>query len=190
MATNNNAAPAASANNNAPANPPAAAQVIPVFVAQQQPSMTELRAQIFGKPSHPLPSLSHLLTSSHPANAMTLFPQLVVGAHSYRTTGVFNPGEIFQVIISSNINTFTASLIYGGVGGRRVIMRGAPSWAVQGAVYELLRVSGEAIAWYEDNLVGELEHGQTTSMPGGEVNHQMIEDGFHFADVQRRARGI
>lgn len=131
-------------------------------------------------------STCSILTTSRTANATTLFPQLVATSRSYSKTGSFDPKEMFEVITTSSNSTFQATLVGGPLTARRPVARGASADGVAGALSGLLKVLGEALGWYADTLLGEMESAEATEC--GMVNFTLVEGGFHFAHVQRWAQ--
>ncbi|KAI5364190.1 hypothetical protein Slin14017_G061540 [Septoria linicola] len=122
------------------------------------------------------------------ANATTLYPQLVTKSVQYSRTGVVKAQEIFEVIVTSTAAdsanySYTAILVSGHALTRSMAARGPKSACLVGALEGLLRVTSEALGWYTETLLGEMQNQEETDK--GMVNFGMVEDGFHFAHVQR-----
>ena len=122
------------------------------------------------------------------ANAITLYPQQVCRSYQYRLTGVASPREIFEIILTSSASdgsrySYTASLVAGHALARSIAARGPKSTCLTSALEGLLHVTSEALGWYTETLLGEIKNKEETDK--GVVNFGMVEDGFHFAHVQR-----
>ncbi|GIZ48463.1 hypothetical protein CKM354_001152200 [Cercospora kikuchii] len=125
------------------------------------------------------------------ANVMTLYPQLVRSSYQYNCTGVANAREIFEIIVTASAYdnptyTYTAVLISGNALGRTMAAKGPASPSVTSALEGLLRTTCEALGWFTETLLGEMQHPEASD--SGIVNFQMIEQGFHFAHVQRHMK--
>ncbi|KAM3414034.1 hypothetical protein BST61_g10696 [Cercospora zeina] len=122
------------------------------------------------------------------ANAMTLYPQLVRASYQYNHTAVPNPREIFEIIITASAHdgptyTYTAILVSGNVLNRTMAAKGPTSLSATSALEGLLRTTCEALGWFTETLLGEMKHAEASD--SGAVNFKMVEEGFHFASVQR-----
>ncbi|EME81269.1 uncharacterized protein MYCFIDRAFT_176568 [Pseudocercospora fijiensis CIRAD86] len=126
-----------------------------------------LREQIFGK-------------ADLPSNAAILFPHVLKNSATYARTGVFDPQELFQVIISSSGSKHKAILVCGVGMAKKAVARGPEKDSAVAALAGLLQALSEAMGWYTDTLLGEIETSED-SENGGAVNLGMVEDGFHFA---------
>ncbi|KAF2213517.1 hypothetical protein CERZMDRAFT_83676 [Cercospora zeae-maydis SCOH1-5] len=122
------------------------------------------------------------------ANAMTLYPQLVRASYQYNQTGVPNPREIFEIIITASAYdgptyTYTAILVSGNALNRTMAAKGPASSSVTSALEGLLRTTCETLGWFTETLLGDMKHAEASD--SGVVNFRMVEEGFHFANVQR-----
>lgn len=123
------------------------------------------------------------------ANATVLFPHILKNSVTYARTGVFDPQELFQVIISSSGGSeYKAILVCGVAVAKKAVARGPEADCAVESLAGLLKTLTEAMGWYTETLLGEIEASED-SENGGQVNLGMVEDGFHFASVQRWAQG-
>ncbi|KXT00845.1 hypothetical protein AC578_945 [Pseudocercospora eumusae] len=120
------------------------------------------------------------------ANATVLFPQIVQNSVTYTRTGVFDPQELFQVITTSSGSKYTAILVCGVAVAKSAVAQGPEADCAVEALAGLLKTLSEAMGWYTGTLLGEIESSED-SENGGQVNFGMVEDGFHYASVQRWA---
>lgn len=98
------------------------------------------------------------------------------------------PKEIFEIILTSSASdggsyTYTAVLVSGHVLARSIAARGPKAACLTSALEGLLHVTSEALGWYTETLLGEIKNKEETDK--GVVNFGMVEEGFHFAHVQR-----
>lgn len=155
-------------------------------VSAQEATISALREQIFGKSFASSPLTIYILT--HTANASILFPQMRKDSVTVANTGVFQPQEIFQVIISSSSGSSYKAILVGGTAAamaKKAVARGPEASSVAEALAGLLKVLAEAMGWYTDTLLGDLEDAEATE--SGEINMSMVKDGYHFAHVERWA---
>ncbi|USW56529.1 hypothetical protein Slin15195_G098480 [Septoria linicola] len=140
-------------------------------IAPNEFTIQGLREQIFGNRNHQVfrwpTTLTQLADTTALANATTLYPQLVTKSVQYSRTGVVKAQEIFEVIVTSTAAdsanySYTAILVSGHALTRSMAARGPKSACLVGALEGLLRVTSEALGWYTETLLGEMQNQEET----------------------------